>query len=221
MMHGIKKFQTEWYKGDGIYGDGNELHYDYYNSIVIHPLLVAPMRIAVKHGLIPQSELDFATKRMGRYAQILERNISPEGTYPAVGRSICYRLAHFYALSQAGLDRVLPKQLKPAQARTAMTAVIRRMMNPADIIGQDGWLRVGYTGSQLRMGEKYINTGSVYMTMAGFVALGLPPSDAFWSGPYMEWTNKKAWEGVDIGADHALRDLKATKESAQYYTAWD
>lgn len=221
MMHGIKKFQTEWYKGDGIYGDGNELHYDYYNSIVIHPLLVAPMRIAVKHGLIPQSELDLATKRMGRYAQILERNISPEGTYPAVGRSICYRLAHFYALSQAGLDRVLPKQLKPAQARTAMTAVIRRMMNPADIIAQDGWLRVGYTGPQLRMGEKYINTGSVYMTMAGFVALGLPPSDAFWSGPYMEWTNKKAWEGVDIGADHALRDLKATKESAQYYTAWD
>lgn len=221
MMHGIKKFQTEWYKGDGIYGDGNEFHYDYYNSIVIHPLLVAPMRIAVRHGMIPQSELDLATKRMGRYAQILERNISPEGTYPAVGRSICYRLAHFYALSQAGLDHLLPKRLKPAQARTAMTAVIRRMMNPADILDSDGWLRVGYTGQQLRMGEKYINTGSVYMTMAGFVALGLPPTDSFWNGPYMDWSNKMAWEGIDIGADHALRDLKVMRESAKYYTKWD
>lgn len=220
MMHGIKKFQTEWYKGDGVYGDGNEFHYDYYNSIVIHPLLVASMRIAVKHGLIPQSELDLAMKRMGRYAQILERNISPEGTYPTVGRSICYRLAHFYALSQAALDHILPKQLKPAQARTAMTAVMWRMMNTDEILDSGGWLRVGFTGSQLRMGEKYINTGSVYMTMAGFVALGLPHSDPFWSGPYMEWTNKKSWSGIDIGADHALRDLKMTRNSASLYSKW-
>lgn len=220
MMHGIKKFQTEWYKGDGIYGDGMEFHYDYYNSIVIHPLLVASMRVAVKHGIIPQSELEIAEKRMGRYAQILERSISPEGSYPAVGRSICYRLAHFYALSQAGLDHILPKHLHPAQARTAMTIVIRRMMKPCNILDSNGWLRVGYSASQLRMGEKYINTGSVYMTMAGFVALGLPASDPFWSGPYMECTNKKAWDGIDVGVDHALRDLKQCGESAVYYMKW-
>ena len=29
-----------WYKGDGIYGDGANLHCDYYNSFVIHPMYI-------------------------------------------------------------------------------------------------------------------------------------------------------------------------------------
>ena len=29
-----------WYKGDGMYGDGPEFHFDYYNSYVIQPMLV-------------------------------------------------------------------------------------------------------------------------------------------------------------------------------------
>jgi hypothetical protein len=28
-----------WYKGDGVYGDGNDFHWDYYNSYVIQPFL--------------------------------------------------------------------------------------------------------------------------------------------------------------------------------------
>lgn len=38
-----------WYKGDGIYGDGAEFHLDYYNSYVIHPLLLQVLKIAVKY----------------------------------------------------------------------------------------------------------------------------------------------------------------------------
>tara|TARA_R110002049_G_scaffold232088_5_gene404644 strand:+ start:4149 stop:4982 length:834 start_codon:yes stop_codon:yes gene_type:complete len=30
----------EWYLGDGIYGDGPSFHWDYYNSFVIHPMLL-------------------------------------------------------------------------------------------------------------------------------------------------------------------------------------
>ena len=30
----------QWYKGDGAYGDGAEFHWDYYNSFVIHPMLI-------------------------------------------------------------------------------------------------------------------------------------------------------------------------------------
>ena len=29
-----------WYLGDGVYGDGPEFHWDYYNSFVIQPMLV-------------------------------------------------------------------------------------------------------------------------------------------------------------------------------------
>ena len=30
----------QWYKGDGVYGDGPSFHWDYYNSFVIHPMLL-------------------------------------------------------------------------------------------------------------------------------------------------------------------------------------
>ena len=30
----------QWYKGDGAYGDGPDFHWDYYNSFVIHPMLL-------------------------------------------------------------------------------------------------------------------------------------------------------------------------------------
>ena len=30
----------EWYVGDGLYSDGKYYHWDYYNSFVIHPMLI-------------------------------------------------------------------------------------------------------------------------------------------------------------------------------------
>lgn len=36
---------AEWYKGDGIYGDGAAFHLDYYNSYVIHPLLLQVLEV--------------------------------------------------------------------------------------------------------------------------------------------------------------------------------
>jgi hypothetical protein len=35
----------QWYKGDGMYGDGPSLHMDYYNSFVIHPMLLDVLRV--------------------------------------------------------------------------------------------------------------------------------------------------------------------------------
>jgi hypothetical protein len=37
--HALRQHE-QWYKGDGIYGDGPHYHADYYNSFVIHPMLV-------------------------------------------------------------------------------------------------------------------------------------------------------------------------------------
>src|SRR4051812_30756811 len=39
LFAGVKNHQ-EWYVGDGMYGDGPEFHWDYYNSFVIQPMLV-------------------------------------------------------------------------------------------------------------------------------------------------------------------------------------
>ena len=39
-----------------------------------------------------------------------------------------------------------------------------------------------------------------------FIALGLPETAPFWSDPAAPWTSKKAWEGVDLPVDHAIRN---------------
>lgn len=42
---GVCRFRDEWYKGDAWYGDGKDFHFDYYNSLVIHPMLTGVLRI--------------------------------------------------------------------------------------------------------------------------------------------------------------------------------
>lgn len=205
MLYGVKRFRDEWYKGDAMYGDGPDFHMDYYNSYVIHPMLTDVLVVMKKHGVEGADFLDTQLKRHARYAEILERFISPEGSFPVVGRSVCYRFGAFHALGQAALMHILPAQVKPAQVRCALTAVISRQLESPANFDKDGWLRVGFTGEQIEMSESYINTGSVYLCAFGFVPLGLSPTDEFWSAPYTEWTNKKAWRGEKVEADHAIK----------------
>ena len=143
-------------------------------------------------------------KRFIRYAEQQERMISPEGTYPVMGRSICYRVGVFHALAHAALIHQLPKTVKPAQVRCALTAVITRQFAPSQTFDANGWLRIGFAGSQINMSETYINTGSVYLCTSGFLALGLSPSDPFWNDPFAAWTGLNAWTGKDVKADHAI-----------------
>lgn len=144
-------------------------------------------------------------QRHSRLAAQLERMISPEGSYPVTGRSIVYRFGSFHALADAALLHILPHDVRPAQVRCALTAVIQRQLSQPRTFDADGWLRIGYTGSQIRMSEDYINTGSLYLCTAAFLPLGLPATDAFWAAPYCDWTARKAWNGQNVGADHAIR----------------
>lgn len=204
LMHGVKRFRDEWYKGDAWYGDGKSFHLDYYNSLVIHPMLTEVLRVMKKHGIEGADFLPTQEKRLSRFAAQLERMISPEGTYPVTGRSITYRFGSFHALADAAWLHLLPSSLSPAQVRCGMTAVIRRQVSQPRTFDSNGWLRVGFAGSQLHMGEGYINTGSLYLCMAAFLPLGLPADDPFWANPPVDWTSLKAWNGIDVGEDHAL-----------------
>lgn len=204
LTYGVQRFQNEWYKGDAWYGDGAHFHLDYYNSLVIHPMLTEILAVMQKHGLKGSDFLPQQQKRHGRFAQQLERLISPEGSYPVIGRSIAYRLGSFHALADAALLHLLPAEVSPAQVRCALTAVMQRQFSRPHTFDADGWLRVGYAGNQINMGEEYINTGSVYLCMAAFLPLGLPATDAFWSNPPVDWTSLKAWQGIDVGSDHAI-----------------
>ena len=205
LMYGVNRFRNEWYKGDGWYGDGPDFHLDYYNSLVIHPMFTETLQVLKKHGLDGADFLPTQTGRHGRLAAQLERMISPEGTYPVTGRSIVYRFGSFHALADAALLHILPASVSPAQVRCGLTAVIRHQLSQPRTFDPDGWLRIGYTGSQIRMSEDYINTGSLYLCTAALLPLGLPADDPFWAAPARDWTAKKAWNGEDVGADHAIR----------------
>ena len=205
LYHGLNRFCREWYKGDGWYGDGQELHLDYYNSFVIHPMLTDVLRVMEKHGLEGAELLDKQLIREQRFAEQLERLISPEGTYPVVGRSVVYRFGAFQALSHISLLEHLPQKLPGAQVRCALTAVLHRQLKTPGNFDEKGWLRIGLSGNQIRMSEDYINTGSLYMCTLVFLPLGLSADHPFWTESYKEWSNVKAWKGIDIGADKALR----------------
>ncbi|MBQ5972341.1 MAG: DUF2264 domain-containing protein [Prevotella sp.] len=204
MMYGVNRFRNDWYKGDGWYGDGADFHLDYYNSLVIHPMLTETLQVLEKHHLAGADFLPAQLERHSRQAAQLERMISPEGTYPVTGRSITYRFGSLHALADAALMHILPANVSPAQVRCALTAVIQRQLALPHTFDDNGWLRIGYTSRQIHMAEEYINTGSIYLCTAAFLPLGLPADDPFWAAPPRDWTTKRAWNGQDVGTDHAI-----------------
>ncbi len=193
-----------WYVGDGAYGDGEFFHFDYYNSFVIHPMLLDVLAALKKHDVQFAAAYAVELKRAKRFAEIQERLIAPDGTFPAIGRSTTYRFGAFQTLAQISLWHELPEKIHPAQVRCALTAVIRRMMEAPGTFDAHGWLQIGFCGHQPSLGEGYISTGSLYLCSAGLLPLGLPPTDEFWSTPAAAWTQQKLWAGENLPADHAL-----------------
>lgn len=201
--YAIKK-HNEWYKGDGIYGDGPGFHFDYYNSFVIQPMMIDLVKMVTDKGFEKPEVYATALQRAIRYADIQERSISPEGTFPAVGRSLAYRFGALQGLAQIALMEKLPAFIVPAQVRGAMSLVIKRMIEAPGTFDQKGWLRIGFCGNQIDMGEYYISTGSLYLCSVALLPLGLPPGNVFWSGKAADWTTKKLWNGVNMPADHSI-----------------
>ena len=203
IAYALRSFEG-WYKGDGVYGDGEVFHWDYYNSFVIQPMYVDLLELfgdSVEEYRVLKEKV---TARASRYASVLERMIAPDGSYPVIGRSICYRFGAFQMLAQAALQHRLEKGLTPAGVRCALTAVLRRCLENGDMFDENGWLRPGVYGFQPELAEGYINVGSLYLCSAVFLPLGLPSEDPFWTGEDEDWSGRKVWSGGHIAIDHAL-----------------
>ncbi len=193
----------EWYKGDGAYGDGPSFHWDYYNSFVIHPMLLDILKVVEMKGQQPVITYTAALKRSQRYAAVLERMISPEATYPVLGRSLAYRFGAFQLLSQIALQHDLPEHVSPQQVRAALYTMIRKQLKAKGTFDNNGWLQIGIYGHQPGIGEYYISTGSLYLCAQAFLILGLPATDELWNGKDEDWTSKKVWKGLAVPIDHA------------------
>lgn len=205
--YGIREFSQHWYLGDATFSDGMEYHHDYYNSYVIQPYLSTILSIVGSKNNAYKSFAEKLDKITKRYAEIQERAINADGSFPVTGRSITYRGGAFHHLAAMSLQQQLPASLKPAQVRAALTAVLKKTMEPSSTFTKDGWLNIGLYGHQPGLAEGYINTGSIYLCTAIFLPLGLPETDPFWSSASEPWTAVKVWRGEDLPADHAL-DLK-------------
>jgi hypothetical protein len=195
--YAIRQHQ-QWYVGDGLYGDGPQFHWDYYNSFVIQPMLLDGLRAIAPHSRAWERFHPDVLARAKRYAAIQERLIAPDGSYPAVGRSIAYRCGAFHLLAQMALAGEMPR------ARAALSAVIHRTLDAPGTFDSAGWLTIGLCGHQPHLGESYISTGSLYLCATALLPLGLKASDPFWTAAPEDWTARRLWHGEDGPADHAL-----------------
>lgn len=198
---GLQKM-SEWYLSDGWYSDGPEYAMDYYNSYVMHPMMVEVVEMCKKHKFSTPISLDLAVKRMNRFNTILERFISPEGAYPAVGRSVIYRMGAFQTLAMSAWKYGLPKDLTNGSVRSALTCVMKRMFAVDGNFDDKGYLRLGFAGHQPNLANYYSNNGSLYMTSLVFMPLGLPANHPFWTAPAEPWTSQKAWSGQEFPEDY-------------------
>lgn len=199
----LKKL-NEWYVGDGWYADGEKFHFDYYNSFVIHPMLLEVLEVLVKAGKADKSLYEQALKRTQRFAEHLERLISPEGTYPPFGRSLTYRTGAFQPLALLAWRKQLPAKLTEGQVRAALTAVHKRIFDNPTNFTPDGYLTIGFAGHQPELGDWYSNNGSMYITSESFLPLGLPAGDTFWTSKEVAWTAKKAFRNERFNKDYPV-----------------
>lgn len=204
-LHNALEEHKKWYLGDGTFGDGPDFHWDYYNSFVIHPMQLDILKTLNEKNEDHKEGFKTEIDRARRYAAIQERLISPDGTYPPIGRSLAYRFGAFQLLSQIALWKELPKEVAPAQVRSALYTMIYNQLNVSGTFDKKGWLQIGIYGHQPNIGEGYISTGSLYLCTQAFLVLGLPATDSFWSDGYQPWTQKKIWSGQEIAIDHASK----------------
>ena len=200
----------EWYVGDGWYADGPVFAFDYYSSYVFHAMYLETLQAMVdakaNTRIDYQKYYDRALKRAQKHAIILERFISPEGTFPVVGRSIPYRTAAMQTLALIAWYQKLPKELSNGQVRAALTQVHHRMFDYQQNFNDAGYLTIGFCGHQPEVADWYTNNGSLYLTSLSFMPLGLPADHPFWTDAAEPWTQVKAWNGQSFPKDHRWGD---------------
>ena len=215
VMTTIRKVE-EWYVGDGWYADGPVFAFDYYSSYVFHAMYLETLKNMIDARANTRLEYrkyyDRALKRAQKFSIILERFISPEGTFPVIGRSTPYRMAALQPLAMLAWQQKLPKELSNGQVRAALTQVMHRMYDQQNNYNEGGYLTIGFCGHQPETADWYTNNGSLYMTSLSLMPLGLPADHPFWTCSAEPWTQVKAWGGKPFPKDHRWGDEIVTKD---------
>lgn len=201
--YAVSQFE-QWYVGDGFYKDGDNFHFDYYESIVIHPFLLEIVRY------IPWiNDSKKYMERALRYSKILLTFIGDDGCYPAIGRSLCYRGGVLHILSKLAAFGAFESncEIDSKSVRTSLTNVLNRIMSDK-IFDANGWLKIGLVQEQSNLAEPYINTGSLYMFMAMFMITAIDSQNNFWQEGKIRDYSGRIWSGENLIADSSQEGWK-------------
>ena len=181
----------KWYCGDGFYFDGDrKFKMDYYNSYVIQPFFIEILKIF--HSNKENDITNNAISRCIKYSEFLERIIGHDGTYPPLGRSVIYRFASFHLVSYCIYNETISERHSYGQLRNALTKVLTKISSK-DIFNKDGLLALGFNAQQESISDYYSNNGSCYLTVLGFLPLGLNEDHIFWTDSYKHFTQEACW----------------------------
>ncbi len=200
------------YRGDGMYADGEPFSWDSYSSGVMSPLMVEisrtlkPLFSQTASGNYGEDLYNRSVARMAALVRKLECLVRPDGSYPALGRSITGR-NWMFSLSYAAFRGIVPKDVPLGRVRTELTAVIKKLYSAETLFSKAGYLRAGLYGYQPSLKDSYITQGSIYCITNLFAALGLSDTDAFWTAE----PQPPVWELV-WGKENPAPELTATEE---------
>lgn len=160
----------QFHLGDGWFRDGSEGEVDYYNAWGFHYHLLWLGRID------PTLGADLA-RPMARFAQQLLHLFGPNGM-PAMGRSMCYRLAATAPLIQQ--SALSPSPIDPRQARRALDLTWRFFL--ANGAARRGRITQGYCGDDPSILQSYSGPASCLWSLRSLVAaLAIPAEHPFWT----------------------------------------
>ena len=165
---------SDWYLGDGWYGDGPTLPVDHYGAFAIHfyALLYVHFAKDPKPALVKAFR-----ERASAFLVPFSYWFAETGEGLMVGRSLTYRfaMAAFWGMAAVcELDGMSPGQIKGIWARQL------RSWRDKPIFTADGLMTRGYYYPNLIMCEDYNSPTSPYWAMKAFMPLALPEDSAFW-----------------------------------------
>lgn len=221
IVYALRCFE-QWYLGDGVYGDGRPFAADYYNSFIIHPFLMALIDLSdVMRRKVSENTKTRIIKRAQRYAEIQERTIGSDGSYPLYGRSITYRCGAFHHLADMSMRELLPGSISETAVRRALGSVIKWSLDAEHTFRADKWLSVGVRGRQPQLAEKYISPGSLYFACTVFLPLGLQEDNVFWNSSNHNWTSMAASKCEGITMDQSIGKERTLIDKTFKLQGWE
>ena len=160
----------EFYLGEGWFSDGAEGKVDYYNAWGFH------YSLAWLHLIDPEWDPRFLSESLPAFVDTYRYLVGPEG-FPALGRSLCYRMAVPAPLVFG--HALFPVRVGAGQARRALDCTWRYFGSRGAL--SDGVITQGYFGPDPRIVENYSGPASCLWSLRSLVpAFLLRDESEFW-----------------------------------------